>query len=98
MLATKHASVRGVNGTVSWFGGGLCLLKNRQMYRFTNQISFHLNYKLLGTTFAVWFHHVKTKGTALVSDCSELKCKLLPVLLLGKKLFLEAATLHQRGL
>lgn len=29
VLAMKHASIRGVNGTVSWFGGGLCLLKNR---------------------------------------------------------------------
>lgn len=33
----------------------------RWTYRFTYQVSFHLNCKFLGTTFAVWFHHVKIK-------------------------------------
>lgn len=70
----KHASLCGVNGTVSRFVGGLSLLKNKKMYRFTNQASFHLNCTFLGTTFAVWFHHRENKAPALDSDCSELKC------------------------
>ena len=73
----KHASLRGVSGTVSWFVGGLCLLKNRRMYKFTNQASFHLNCKFLGANFAVWFHHIKNKAPTLDSDCSELKCKCM---------------------
>jgi len=47
VLAMKHASVCGVNGTVSWFVGGLCFLKDRRRYRFTDQASFHLSCKFL---------------------------------------------------